>query len=251
MQMWSDVARKQSHESQRIIAENKAIEKINSIQGFIYVGGYTNTDCFVRVRCLKCGCEFNRSYQRIRKGNGIVCPDCKEREREEKQEIERLEQEARRIERLMRTYRKRIESAKEKAKSDQIKIHSCPICGKPTTGKCCSSDCQRTYTNRLKEQNRRAKIRGALVDSDILLSDLYRRDKGRCHICGGACDWNDYEQRIDGTFVAGNNYPSVDHVIPLAKGGKHEWENVRLAHRICNSIKSDSISPSFNFPQES
>ena len=41
-------------------------------------------------------------------------------------------------------------------------------------------------------------------------------------------------------FIAGNYYPSIDHVIPLSKGGIDTWNNVRLSHRICNSLKSDS-----------
>lgn len=68
------------------------------------------------------------------------------------------------------------------------------------------------------------------------------RDNGVCWLCGKTCDWSNYEI-VDGTFIAGNQYPSIDHVIPLAKGGTHTWDNVKLAHRICNSIKSDKLSP--------
>ena len=32
--------------------------------------------------------------------------------------------------------------------------------------------------------------------------------------------------------------PTLDHIIPLAAGGTHEYANVKLAHFICNSIKS-------------
>jgi len=32
-------------------------------------------------------------------------------------------------------------------------------------------------------------------------------------------------------------YPSIEHVIPIAKGGKHTWDNVKLAHRKCNMEK--------------
>lgn len=47
---------------------------------------------------------------------------------------------------------------------------------------------------------------------------------------------------MDGdTFIAGNMYPSIDHVRPLSRGGLHEWGNVKLAHRICNSIKKDNV----------
>ena len=52
-------------------------------------------------------------------------------------------------------------------------------------------------------------------------------------------DWLDFERRDNGVFIAGRNYPSVDHVIALANGGKHSWENVRLAHCKCNTEKSN------------
>ena len=35
---------------------------------------------------------------------------------------------------------------------------------------------------------------------------------------------------------------SKDHIIPLAKGGEHSWDNIQLAHRICNSLKADKVS---------
>jgi 5-methylcytosine-specific restriction endonuclease McrA len=35
--------------------------------------------------------------------------------------------------------------------------------------------------------------------------------------------------------------PTVDHIIPLAKGGTHTWDNVQLAHWSCNSDKRDII----------
>jgi 5-methylcytosine-specific restriction endonuclease McrA len=33
--------------------------------------------------------------------------------------------------------------------------------------------------------------------------------------------------------------PTVDHIIPLARGGSHTWDNVQLAHHLCNSLKGD------------
>ena len=76
---------------------------------------------------------------------------------------------------------------------------------------------------------------------NITLDALINRDGLECWICGELCDLED-SFWIGKTFYAGNNYPSIDHVIPLAKGGTHTWDNVRVAHRICNSIKGDSVS---------
>ena len=219
----------------------KARERI-AATGFDYVSGYTGTDCHVMIRCRDCGCVFDASFVSIRKGLNIECPECREAERKEAERMRKIEQETRRIESMMQTYRKRIEADKKKAKSDAKKIHRCAVCGKPTTRKrCCSDECSRTYANRIHDQNRRARIRDALVDKDIQPAELYRRDNGICYLCGGKCDFSDCMTTEDGYFIVGDLYPTVDHVIPLAAGGKHSWENVRLAHKRCNTLKSDSL----------
>ena len=35
--------------------------------------------------------------------------------------------------------------------------------------------------------------------------------------------------------------PTVDHIIPCAKGGSDELDNLQLAHRKCNRLKSDQM----------
>lgn len=37
-----------------------------------------------------------------------------------------------------------------------------------------------------------------------------------------------------------NMAATVEHVIPLCKGGTHTWDNVRPAHASCNFSKGDS-----------
>jgi len=63
------------------------------------------------------------------------------------------------------------------------------------------------------------------------------RETGKmdCAICGDRVDPKDFTD--DEFFVAGPNYTSVDHVIPLAAGGSNEIENLQLAHMFCNSLK--------------
>jgi 5-methylcytosine-specific restriction endonuclease McrA len=55
------------------------------------------------------------------------------------------------------------------------------------------------------------------------------RSRPACHICGTAIDytlpWMDPMAYV------------VDHVIPLAKGGRDALDNVKAAHRSCNSTK--------------
>lgn len=75
-----------------------------------------------------------------------------------------------------------------------------------------------------------------MIDNDITLQALFKRDKGVCQLCGKPCDWEDITEH-EGTFIAGNNYPSIDHITPLSCGGEHSWGNVRLAHRHCNTLE--------------
>lgn len=65
---------------------------------------------------------------------------------------------------------------------------------------------------------RRARLHDAFVEQvDPIV--VYQRDKGICGICEEAVDPNAFD---------------VDHIEPLALGGKHSYDNVRVAHPSCN-----------------
>lgn len=108
----------------------------------------------------------------------------------------------------------------------------------------CSDKCRRRMKNRkrrLYEKNIRMAraINNGRVDKDITLDRLSARDNGLCHICNKKVDEEDYIINDEGYLICGDMYPSIDHVIPIAKGGTHTWDNVKLAHRLCNSYKGD------------
>lgn len=106
----------------------------------------------------------------------------------------------------------------------------------------CSTECSRKRANKIKWERRESRLsKKDIIDTDITLEKLYIRDKGICHICNEPCDYNDKRITDEGHFIAGKTYPSIDHVKPLSKGGKHSWSNVKLAHHRCNAIKSDRI----------
>lgn len=60
----------------------------------------------------------------------------------------------------------------------------------------------------------------------IRLTAIAERDGHRCWLCRTKVEPMDR---------------SIDHVFPIARGGKHILSNVRLAHRRCNSIKRDKL----------
>ena len=66
----------------------------------------------------------------------------------------------------------------------------------------------------------------------IYFDDLLMRDGPLCQICGELMDWQTgrHRQRV-----------SLDHIIPISKGGSHTMGNVRLVHLSCNSRKSDKV----------
>jgi 5-methylcytosine-specific restriction endonuclease McrA len=49
--------------------------------------------------------------------------------------------------------------------------------------------------------------------------NLVARDHGKCGYCGKSAD-------------------TIDHLVPRSRSGKHEWTNVVLACRKCNSLKA-------------
>jgi len=144
----------------------------------------------------------------------------------------------------------RIKEAERKAR---IKTKACTECGETfetiqPNQLTCSKECSRLRKNRLRRHYKEERYNETnLIDKDITVKVLYKRDKGICYICGGKCDFKDHTQ-INGHFTAGPNYPSIDHIIPIARGGMHAWNNVKLAHHKCNSLKSD-ILPSELFDE--
>lgn len=61
---------------------------------------------------------------------------------------------------------------------------------------------------------------------------IYERDGWECGICGDPVDRD--------ADVGDNMAPSLDHIVPRSLGGGHESENLRTAHRVCNSRRGAS-----------
>jgi len=71
------------------------------------------------------------------------------------------------------------------------------------------------------QQVRRARKLAAFVEF-VTVTELLRRDRRRCGLC----------QRIVAKKDA-----SIDHIIPLSRGGEHSYRNTQLAHLECNRQK--------------
>lgn len=121
----------------------------------------------------------------------------------------------------------------------------CKECKKTFTKKAwsrssfCSESCQKRYNKRNRkylERSRYKKLKD--IGKAFSIKELYSLQNGICHICGTKCDFDDKKVLDNGTVVCGNSYPSIDHIIPLSKGGKNTIDNISLAHRLCNSYKN-------------
>lgn len=204
---------------------------------FEYVGNFrANDKKFATIRCTECGHVFDHSIDF--NGSMWTCPQCRQRQIEADKQRREDEAEVRRYERMFDEIR---EYALDK---------TCKECGKTfhsssTTALYCSDRCRRRHQNRRKSSFTSDNFRHYYhikygdeyrkhYDPSITLKKLYERDSGVCQICGELCDWDDMEWGCHGP-----TYPSLDHIVPRAKGGDHRWENVQLAHCICNSRKRD------------
>lgn len=63
--------------------------------------------------------------------------------------------------------------------------------------------------------------------------EIFRRDDWVCRLCGKACDRD--------AVVPNHLAATLDHVIPVSRGGEHTRDNTQCAHFICNSRKGNDL----------
>jgi hypothetical protein len=174
--------------------------------------------------CSECGTAFTTGYP-----NQIYCSsDC--------------------------TYNANLRMKREQwASAYMSRTFVCKECGVEVTTVCgdihrafCCSTCAEKFERRIEHQTEQHKIRmkqskrrrekqlAAVFVEDVSYADLYERDDGVCKICGLPVLYD--------KFVDNNWSGTIDHIIPLSRGGEHSMDNCQLAHRICNSLKSDDES---------
>lgn len=73
-------------------------------------------------------------------------------------------------------------------------------------------------------------------DHGLIRSELWRRDKGVCALCGSqcACNVRDRMWTPDG-WVKSTEIPwDADHIVPLVEGGGHSLDNLRTLCHPCH-----------------
>jgi 5-methylcytosine-specific restriction endonuclease McrA len=77
---------------------------------------------------------------------------------------------------------------------------------------------------------RRAKKKGAFVEY-VDKRKLHNYFQGICGICDLPVPFKDC---------------TIDHIVPLNKGGKHKYSNCQPAHSLCNHIKADHLEGEYD-----
>lgn len=198
---------------------------------------YRNCKTYGIAICQYCGKSFTETRDRPNKFCSNTCSGkyygairtAKRNARlAQEKEAKRLLREAKKAKRL-------AEQQLHKLEMQQLLTKECIVCGKTfkaksRNNKCCSKACSKRRDNLLHEKRI---YKNGKPDLSITLAKLYKRDDGICQICRRSINFN-CDSNSD-------YYPSIDHIIPISKGGEHQWDNVQLACRCCNTLKGDKV----------
>ena len=152
--------------------------------------------------------------------------------------------------------KKRHRQLYKKAKSEKL----CDVCGalfipRSSIQKTCGDPlCQRIHKKEYNKAHQKQKAINIVLSEcefcgNVFFAEetsgllrLYKRDGGKCYICGCNCSFDDWQTAKSGNKYPGASYPTIDHVVPVSKGGLDAWDNVRLACWKCNLEKSDTLT---------
>lgn len=97
----------------------------------------------------------------------------------------------------------------------------------------CSSSCKNKNIRRRQEQKRRARMRG--VDAETVKAlEVFDRDGWRCQLCNRRTP-----KRLQGKMHP--RAPQLDHIVPLAVGGPHNYRNTQCSCMECNRAKGTKL----------
>lgn len=179
----------------------------------------------IRFKCRKCGEIVERAYSTVRQKN-VICEDCKKQQKSENN-LKHAQQDLINV----------LLSIKEAKTPKQCINCGCIFYSQYSNQLYCSGNCKSKSKNKGNHTfRRRCRKYGVYFDSSIKKVEIFERDKYTCKICGKICNQNDKRW---GTF--GPDYPTIDHIIPLARGGKHIMQNLQCACGMCNSNKRDLL----------
>lgn len=137
-----------------------------------------------------------------------------------------------------KNYRKHKERIAQ-AYVDSKLVKRCVVCAEPVAKfrtSFCSEKCYQESSKAdaaIKDIRKRHRKD---VAAKVFPAVIFDRDKWTCYLCG-----DPVEESLRGTRDP--LAPEIDHVVPISRGGDHSAENVRCAHRRCNSLKNSLLLP--------
>lgn len=113
-------------------------------------------------------------------------------------------------------------------------IVPCPTCGASKRGSA-SRQCRTCRTiRRLEEAEMRANLARPCIRCSATITT----------VAGAYCaDCRPVMSQYLAASEGWANDPTIDHLIPVSKGGLHRWNNVKAAHHHCNSERRDAPLP--------
>jgi len=238
-------------------AGERLIKRLNEI-GLELISDYKGAETPVLLRCRTCGAEFKRIPHCI--NEATKCPACKQKKNEERKAQAKAEAEYRKTEKKAQRIAINplgLSYYQLKRSAELDKKCTCRICGNTYTMRqyiesagikykrvsgYCSAECKRKALRKREHIRRkrdglnhyaRARKHNAPREKGITLSKLIKRDGLQCAICGLMCI---YCEDRNAPLA-----PTIDHIIAIANGGGHTWDNVQVAHRQCNSYKGARV----------
>lgn len=170
------------------------------------------------LHCVACG----EPYESRLKQSKYCCAEC------------RLE---------YQKFLQRQKYLEEVAKRPETKITICGWCEKELVvpasyhGRPQHHDGCRTQARRARNRQKTLKRQGYRTDYLITHEEIAQRDGFLCHICLTV---------VDMCLPRTSRYgATLDHVIPISLGGKDSFDNLKLAHWICNIKKSNKLEPAY------
>lgn len=242
--------------------------KLAETKGWKYLGGYTSCKWGrrVQVRCLNCGAVKELAPTTI-KGGTAACVDCKRLKTKKRKEFDDGEKYRNEI---LRAFDIKSSGYQRTLERKLNKKRKCSVCGNPYTLRywkaltgsnysrdpgVCSMACREILRSEREKERRRVQGRngttrkrckqfGVEYSGHKITWQTYAKRHGLdpnnlvCALCGKICDPNDHSWSVS----TGPLHPSIDHIIPLHRGGGDNWENVQIACMECNSRKGDKIA---------
>ena len=133
-----------------------------------------------------------------------------------------------------------VKNQEELEKKKRWRFKRCKYCNRWHYGHknvYCSEKCRlkgkRLYDELRKSKRLESARKNGQFDADIDIYKLIERDGGLCYLCG--------DDVLFSYHYNDPKYPTIEHVLPISKGGSHSWDNVKVACRECNTRKSTTL----------